>query len=86
MNDGKCGIICGKALGTKNKENNVLLIDNWLEESPVNLCMCSLHCIVLPDEEILNRKKYQWFARLNYVQVLDANTQISKYMIISRGI
>ena len=86
MNDGKCGLICGKALGTKNKKNNVLLIDNWLEESPVNLCMRSLHCIVLPDEEILNRKKYQWFARLNYVQVLDANTQISKYMIISRGI
>ena len=86
MNKGKCAIICGKALGTKNKEDEVILIDNWLEESPINLCMCSLHCIVLPGDEILARKKYQWFARLSKKQVLTANTQVSKYMIISHGI
>ena len=86
MNKGKCAIICGKSLGTKNKENEVILIDNWLEESPINLCMCSLHCIVLPGDEILARKKYQWFARLSKKQVLTANTQVSKYMIISHGI
>ena len=86
MNKGKCAIICGKALGTKNKKDKVLLIDNWLEESPVDLCMCSLHCIVIPDEEILSRTKYQWFARLSKEQVLTANTQLSKYMLISHGI
>ena len=86
MNKGKCAIICGKALGTKNKKDEVLLIDNWLEESPVDLCMCSLHCIVIPGDEILSRTKYQWFARLSKKQVLTANTQISKYMIISHGI
>ena len=37
-------------------------------------------------EEILSRTKYQWFARLSKKQVLTANTQISKYMIISHGI
>ena len=86
MNKGKCAIICGKALGTKNKDDEVVLIDNWLEESPINLCMCSLHCIVLPGDEILARKKYQWFARLSKKQVLTANTQVSKYMLISHGI
>jgi len=86
MNNGKCSIICGKALGTKNKKNEVLLLDNWLEESPIELCMCSLHCIVIPDDEILSRTKYQWFARLNKKQVLTANTQLSKYILISHGI
>jgi hypothetical protein len=86
MNDGRCNIICGKGLGTKNKKNEPILIDNWLEESSVNLCMCSLYCIILPDDEILSRTKYQWFARLSHLQVLEANTQASKYLIISRGI
>jgi hypothetical protein len=86
MKDGKCNLICGKGLGTKNKKNEPILIDNWLEESPVDLCMCSLYCIILPGDEILNRTKYQWFARLNHLQVLEANTQASKYLLIGHGI
>ena len=68
------------------KENNVILVDHLLEESSLNLCMCSLYCIIIPDEDILSRTKYQWFARLSPKQVFEANTQISKFMIISHGI
>jgi len=85
MHEGKCNIICGKGLGTKNKKNEVILIDHLLEESPLDLCMCSLYCIILPSEDILNRTKYQWFARLNHKQVMEANTQASKFLIISHG-
>ena len=85
MKEGKCNIICGKGLGTKNKNNEVVLIEHLLEESTIELCMCSLFCVILPDEEILNRKKYQWFARLSPRQVLEANTQASKFLVISRG-
>ena len=41
--------------------------------------MCSLYCIILPDDDILNRTKYQWFARLSPQQVFEANTQASKF-------
>ena len=85
IKEGKCSLICGKALGTKDKNNNVILIDNLLENGPLNLCLCSLYCICLPDDEILNRTKYQWFARLNHRQVLESNTQISKFMLLSHG-
>ncbi len=85
MSEGKCNIICGKGLGTKNKENKVILVDHLLEESSLNLCMCSLYCIILPDDDILNRTKYQWFARLSHRQVLEANTQASKFILISHG-
>jgi len=85
MSQGKCNIICGKGLGTKNKDNEVVLIDHLLEESSLKLCMCSLYCIVIPDEDILKRTKYQWFSRLSHRQVFEANTQISKFMIISHG-
>jgi len=85
MKEGKCNIICGKGLGTKNKKNEVILIDNLLESSSLELCMCSLFCIILPDKDILNRTKYQWFSRLNHMQVLEANTQASKFLLISRS-
>ena len=86
VTEGKCGLICGKALGTKDKKDNVILIENWLEEGPVDLCMCSLYCICLPDDEILHRTKYGWFARLSHRQVMEGNIQASKYLILSHGI
>ena len=83
--EGKCGIICGKALGVKDKENKVILVDHLLNNSPLNLCMCSLSCIVLPDDEILKRHKYNWFVRMSHRQVLGGDIQVSKFMILSLG-
>ena len=44
-----------------------------------------LTCIVLPDDEILKRHKYNWFARLSHRQVLGGEFQVSKFMILSLG-
>ena len=41
--------------------------------------------IILPDNEILNRTKYQWFNRLNHAQVFKANTEASKYLLIAHN-
>ena len=83
--EGKCGIICGKALGVKDKENKVILVEHLLNNTPLNLCMCSLSCIVLPDDEILKRHKYNWFVRMSHRQVLGGEFQASKFMILSLG-
>ena len=83
--EGKCGLVCGKSLGVKDKENKVILLNQLLNNSPLNLCMCSLTCIVLPDDEILKRHKYNWFARLSHRQVLGGEFQVSKFMILSLG-
>ena len=39
--EGKCGIIEGKALGVKDKENKVILVDHLLNNSPLNLYVFS---------------------------------------------
>ena len=83
--EGKCGLVCGKSLGVKDKENKVILVNQLLNNSPLNLCMCSLNCIVLPDDEILKRHKYNWFARLSHRQVLGGEFNVSKFMILSLG-
>jgi len=81
----KCNLVCGKSLGVKDKEDEVILVDHWLQETPVKVCLCSLHCICLPSVEILKRSKYGWFTRLNKQQILEANADISKYILISLG-
>lgn len=83
--EGKSDLIDGKELGVKSKSNEVILIDDWLGEKGVNVCNNSLNCIVLPDKDIINRTKYQWFARMNESQILQANNQASKYFVISLG-
>ena len=85
MQENKCGVICGKALGTKDKENNVILIDDLLESTPIKFCMCSLYGIYIPDDEVLKRTKYQWFARMSHSQVLKGNIEASRYLLISLG-
>ena len=83
--ENKCEIIDGKELGVKSKTGDVVLLDNWLGEQGVEVCNNTLNCVVLPDDEILSRTKYQWFSRMSPSQVLNANTQISKYLLISLG-
>ena len=83
--EGKSELIDGKELGVKSKSNKVILIDDWLGEQGVEVCNNRLNCIILPDKEIINRTKYQWFARMNESQILQANTQASKYLVISLG-
>ena len=77
--------LCGRTLGTKDKEGEVVLIDHLMMNSNINFCDCKLSCICIPEKELSKRIKYQWFMRLNKQQILEANTQISKYLLISLG-
>ena len=85
VTEGKCSLICGKALGSKNKHDNVVLVDHLLGNSSLELCMCSLYCICLPENELLKRSKFGWFLRASHKQVLEANTEISKLILLSHG-
>ena len=85
LSDNMGTLICGKKLGTKDKENNVVLIDHLMMDSNIDFCDCNLYCICIPDDELCKRNKYQWFIRSNKQQILQANTQISKYLLISLG-
>ena len=49
----KCGLVCGKSIGTKTKKDKVILPEDWLQETPIKICLCSLMCICLPSDELL---------------------------------
>jgi len=85
VNENKISLICGKALGCKDKKNNKIVIDDLLIDSEINYCKCNLFGIYLPKEEILKRHKFQWFTRLNHRQILESNTQAGKHLLITLG-
>ena len=81
---GKIQLICGKNLGVKTKDNKVVLIDDLLGLSHINLC-CKKYGVWIPDRELEKRNKYKWFLRMNRSQIYESKTNLSKFFAISYG-
>ena len=45
----------------------------------------STYGILIPANEILSRNKFEWFSRLNAKQVVNSNTIIGNYLLLSSG-
>lgn len=83
-NEGEIQLMNGLLFGTKTKSSKAVLVDDLLGSSYIDFDK-NIYGIYLPTKEIEKRTKYNWFGRLNREQILDANTQISKYFLISAG-
>ena len=68
--------------GVKKVNNKPVKINELLGNNPIEIADC-IYGIYLPQEEILKRYKYSWFARLSTDQILKSDLNISKYMIAS---
>lgn len=75
---GNIQIIGGELIGVKTQQNKPILLENLLEENYLDLSPNS-YGIYIPEDEILKRPKYQWFAVLPIEQILDSNIIIAKY-------
>jgi len=65
-------------VGVKTKGRKPILIENLLEEDYLDL---SPQCvgIAIPDEDVLARTKYQWFAVMDVAGLLDGGSILAKY-------
>ena len=74
----KMNLVGGEVIGVKTKDKKTILIENLLEDEYLNL---SPHCvgIAIPDDEVLTRTKYQWFAFMDTRGILDGGFILSKY-------
>ena len=82
---GKMKIVGGEFLGTKDINNKPVYIDNLLGNSYIQYDEQSLYGIYIPADEILQRTKYEWFARLSPQQVLSSDAIIAKYILITQS-
>ena len=72
-------IIGGELVGVKNDKRKPILIEDLLGDGFI-LLSNNAYGIYIPQEDILSRTKYQWFAAMTTEQVLETNTILAKYM------
>lgn len=84
VKNGYITLIPGKMIGVKTMDNTQIIIDNLLQNDYIDF-YSNMYGIYLPQDEILNRTYYQWFARMSTKQVLESNTIIGKYMLIANA-
>jgi len=68
--------ITGKELGVINKDCNVITTDDLLSERQVEFAPSCIG-VYINEDDILNRYKFQWFARMSHLQILSSNLEIS---------
>ena len=74
-------IIPAEELGVKTTANKPVLVEELLSDIDVPLSPTAAG-LYIPEQEILKRSKYQWFARLSPKQVLESHTLIGKYLLV----
>tara|TARA_B100001063_G_C16749608_1_gene549488 strand:+ start:694 stop:1665 length:972 start_codon:yes stop_codon:yes gene_type:complete len=81
---GNVQLIDGKALGVKTNDNEVILIDDLVGNSYLDI-NSDFHGLYIASDELLKRTKLNWFVRLERSEILRSNTNIGKYLLLSLG-
>jgi hypothetical protein len=82
VNENKINIISGLDIGIKNIEEEPIKLEDLISQNYLKLYP-NTYGIYIPSNEILKRRKYEWFARLSEKQVLESDTIIGKYLLLS---
>jgi hypothetical protein len=80
--DQHINLVGGEVIGVKSADRKQILLDNLMEEEFLN-AHDSLAGIYIPEDEILSRPKFQWFAVMPSEQILQTKSIISKYLLAS---
>jgi len=79
---GQIMLINGIEVGTKTIDEEPIKIENLLSSNYIKL-YGTAYGIWIPANDILNRRYYEWFARMSAKQVLESNTIIGKYLLLA---
>jgi hypothetical protein len=73
-------VLDGTLVGIKTPTGKPIIIDQLMEEQPLDLAPNSLG-LYIPSDELLKRTKYQWFVALPEEDVFDANCILAKMIL-----
>jgi len=79
IEQGKMNLMLGQRIGIKTQKRKAILTEELFEEKPLDLDTSCVG-IYIPEDEILRRHKYEWFAYVSTEDVLKVNAIIVKYM------
>jgi hypothetical protein len=84
IRDREINMIDGIEIGTKTIDENPILLDDLMSNQYLNLYK-GTYGILIPADEVLKRKNYEWFARLSAKQVMESNTIIGSYLLLANA-
>ena len=76
-------LIPAELIGTR-ENNNLVTIDKLLTNDQFELSG-ECYMLYIPRDEILKRTRYNWAIRMNPKQILESNTNLGKYLLISNN-
>lgn len=79
IDDSKMNLILGQRIGIKTYKRKTILLEELFEERILDLDTSCVG-IYIPEEEILKRPKFTWFAYLSKEDILKVNTILIKYL------
>ena len=75
-------VVDGKYIGTKMEDDTPILIEHLMSNNYLHLGK-EAYGIYIPSNELLQRRKYEWFARLSAKQALTSNTILGNYLLLA---
>lgn len=80
----KMNLIDGVEIGTKTVHDEPIILDDLMSNHYLDL-YDSTYGILIPSHELLQRNSYGWFIRSSIEQVLESDTIIGNYLLLSVG-
>lgn len=84
IESGKMNLIEGVEIGTKTVSEEQIILDDLMSNNYLDLYK-GTYGILIPSNELLNRLQYGWFIRSSPRQVLESDTIIGNYLLLSVG-
>ena len=81
---GQINMIEGVEIGTRTVDDKQIIIDDLMSNNYLDLYK-GTYGILIPANELLNRIQFGWFTRMSTRQVLESNTIIGNYLLLSVG-
>jgi len=75
-------VVDGKKIGIKTDDNKPILLENLFETKRLNLACCN-YGILIPENELMKRHKYNWFCKMNENEIISGEFILSKYFVIA---
>jgi hypothetical protein len=79
IEQGRMNLVGGEFIGIKTAKSKPVLIEELLEDNYLDLHK-NIYGIYVPEDEILLRPKFSWFAVLSTEQLLETNTFLTKHI------
>lgn len=84
VEEGKINLIEGVEIGTKTIDDRQIILDDLMSNNYLDLYK-GTYGILIPSNELLNRLNFGWFVRMSTRQVLESDTIIGNYLLLSIG-